>query len=88
MLTLLDGTISLDGEDLQRPCNKLAQKFSTNVVLGIRNVVATGPRNSSVVVIKLNVRRKIASMLLQLVRRRTVIECIEQLSIQRGNRNE
>lgn len=88
LLTLLDGAISFDGEDFKGTGNKLTPKFSTNVVLGIRNVVATGPRNSGLVVIKLNVRRKVAGMLLQLVRRCTVIECIEQLGIQRGNRNE
>jgi hypothetical protein len=66
VLTLLDGAISSDGEDFKGTGNKITPKFSTNVVLGIGNVVATGPRNSGLVVIKLNVPRKVAGMLLQL----------------------
>jgi hypothetical protein len=69
VLTLLDGAISLDGENFKGTGNKFTLKFSTSVVLGIRNVVATGPRNAGLVVIKLNVWRKVAGMFLQLTRR-------------------
>lgn len=48
-----------------------------------RDHVLTGPGDAAIVMVELNIRRKVAGVLIELPRFRAVIECIEHRRVQR-----
>jgi len=85
MAALRDGTEVLDRVNDQRARDQLACEMSARVLLCVREHVLPVPRDSTRVVIELDVFGEVAGMLLQLTGLAAVIERIEHCGIKCGD---
>lgn len=77
MTALLDRTEVLDRENPECPGDKLAAEVAAHVLSGVGDHRLASPRDTTLVVIELDVRRKEAGMLLKLLRRAAFVESVE-----------
>ena len=83
MRALLNGAEILDWEYFESAWNGLAAEITTHMLLCVCEHFLPRPRDTTRVVIELNVRREIAGVLLKLLWRAAVVESIEYSGVKR-----
>ena len=88
MAAQFDGAEILDGEYSQAAGNEFTPEMSADIFFGVGNHLLARPGNSAGVVIKLDIRCEITSVLFQLTRGAAIVECGEYFSIECRHRFE
>lgn len=81
VMSLFDGAIPLDRENLHASRRKYAPEITAYVLARFIDVILPRPRDATFVVIKLDVWIQITCVLFKLIGRAAVIECIEECGI-------